>query len=302
MTPAEGKYNIKAVSKMLGIQPGTLRAWERRYNFMSPVRNVSGHRLYTEQQVQKLKWLLDKINQGFTISQAIELLENHKTETFIEENNQQDRAYELSQHLVHALLRFDEQEAHQLLSQAFTLYSIEKVTIDILGSLLVQVGDMWEKGQITTAHEHFTSAFLRSRIGMIFHTLPVNSYLPTAVAVCCPDESHELGLLIFTLYLRRRGFKVVYLGTGIPEEDVEMVIEELKPAFLFLSCSLTENLQGALKFIEGLQKRKDLAVGIGGPACDQLSDQQYQKIQSYLVGSTKEKWDNWIDYHLSNDV
>jgi MerR family transcriptional regulator, light-induced transcriptional regulator len=298
MTPAEGKYNIKAVSKMLGIQSGTLRAWERRYKFISPVRNVSGHRLYTEQQVQKLRWLLEKTNQGFTISQAIELMESSKLETIIEKSSQQDRAYELSQKLVSALLKFDEQEAHELLSQAFTLYSIEKVTIDILGSLLVQVGDMWEKGEITTAHEHFTSAFLRSRIGMIFHTLPVSSYLPTAIAVCCPGEDHELGLLIFTLYLRRKGFKVVYLGTGIPEQDVEIVIEEIKPAFLFLSCSLIENLPGALKLVENLQKYNNLAVGIGGPACAKVSDQQSKKFQSHLVGNTKEKWDSWMAQNM----
>ena len=66
----EGKYNIKAVSTMTGIQPGTLRAWERRYEILEPVRNEAGHRLYTDEHIRKLKWLSDKVQQGFTISQA----------------------------------------------------------------------------------------------------------------------------------------------------------------------------------------------------------------------------------------
>ncbi len=69
----EGKYNLKAISQMLGIQAGTLRAWERRYQIIAPVRNEAGHRLYTEEHVKIIKWLLVKVNNGFTISQAVHL-------------------------------------------------------------------------------------------------------------------------------------------------------------------------------------------------------------------------------------
>ena len=48
MPALNGKYNIKAVSNILGIQPSTLRAWERRYHIIAPKRNHAGHRLYTE--------------------------------------------------------------------------------------------------------------------------------------------------------------------------------------------------------------------------------------------------------------
>lgn len=65
MATEEGKYNIKAVSKMLGIQPGTLRAWERRYQIVAPKRNESGHRLYTEEHIKVLKWLIRKVDQVF---------------------------------------------------------------------------------------------------------------------------------------------------------------------------------------------------------------------------------------------
>ncbi len=63
--------------KMLGIQPGTLRAWERRYQIIAPVRNESGHRLYAEEHIKILKWLIQRVNKGFTISQAVSLLEKN---------------------------------------------------------------------------------------------------------------------------------------------------------------------------------------------------------------------------------
>ena len=64
---------------MVGIQPGTLRAWERRYQILNPVRNESGHRLYTEEDLRKLKWLTEKVSGGFTISQAVSLLETESS-------------------------------------------------------------------------------------------------------------------------------------------------------------------------------------------------------------------------------
>ena len=166
MSTLEGKYNIKAVSKMLGIQPGTLRAWERRYNMIAPKRNDSGHRLYTEEHIKILKWLINKVNKGFTISQAVNLLENshvttQETSLLHEKEDVQDRSIDLADELLQSLLSFDENQAHELLNRAFSLYSIDKVVIDILGTLLVKIGDLWEIGKITTAHEHFASSFLR---------------------------------------------------------------------------------------------------------------------------------------------
>lgn len=165
----EGKYNIKAISNMVGIQPGTLRAWERRYQILNPVRNESGHRLYTEEDLRKLKWLTEKVSGGFTISQAVSLLETESsTVGAFEEEGEVDSPQKIRDELLTMLLSFEEGKAQDLINHAFSLYSVEKVVIDILGSLLVTVGDMWEKGQITSAHEHYTTQVLKTRISMIF--------------------------------------------------------------------------------------------------------------------------------------
>ena len=53
--PAEGLYPIRTVAAVTGVNPVTLRAWERRYNLLSPTRTPKGHRLYTREQIEKLK-------------------------------------------------------------------------------------------------------------------------------------------------------------------------------------------------------------------------------------------------------
>ncbi|MFT9600011.1 MerR family transcriptional regulator [Mesobacillus sp.] len=290
-----GKYNIKAVSKILGIQPGTLRAWERRYQMIAPVRNESGHRLYTEEHVEILRWLISKINQGFTISQAVSLLENSALSMEKTEVPRRDMVDEIGDKLLTALLEFNSFKAHELINQAFSLFTIDKTVIDLLGPILIKVGDLWEEGSITTAHEHFASSFIRSRIEGLSNSFPHNSFLPKSIAVCGPGERHELGLLIYTLYLRRKGFEVVFLGTSLAENDLEVVVEKVKPKFLFLSCTLDENREATLKLAEEIKKvYPDLIIGLGGIAIDSMPLEQQEEYQENIVGMTRAEWEKWL--------
>ncbi|CAI8941515.1 MULTISPECIES: MerR family transcriptional regulator [Priestia] len=297
----EGKYNIKAISNMVGIQPGTLRAWERRYQILNPVRNDSGHRLYTEEDLRKLKWLTEKVSGGFTISQAVSLLETESsTVGTFEEEGEVDSPQKIRDELLTMLLSFEEGKAQDLINHAFSLYSVEKVVIDILGSLLVTVGDMWEKGQITSAHEHYTTQLLKTRISMIFYSLPSNGLLPKAIAVCGPNETHEVGLLIFTLFLRRKGFEVIYLGSSIEDKDVELIVKEVDPTFLFMSCTMMENAEKTLNLTNQMIKKfPHLKVGLGGYVFDGLDSKRKGEAQPFILGNTKEEWNSWLTKKLA---
>lgn len=293
----EGKYNIKAVSKLLGIQPGTLRAWERRYHFIEPIRNDSGHRLYTEKHMQILKWLIDKTDQGFTISQAVSLLEStDKVEGNVLETKQNnEQTFKIVNELLDALLEFNGNKAQMLISQAFSMYTIEQTVVDVLGTILVQIGDKWERGEITSAHEHFASSIIMARISSIMHTIPTSELLPKALTVCAPGEKHEFGLLIFTIFLKRKGYETVYLGGSVADNDLFIVLDIIKPSFLFMSCSLSENLEKTLKLIENLGiSFPDLKIGLGGNAIDCLSEENRTKFSQVLMSATQSDWENWL--------
>ncbi|MCM3769616.1 MerR family transcriptional regulator [Priestia aryabhattai] len=297
----EGKYNIKAISNMVGIQPGTLRAWERRYQILNPVRNESGHRLYTEEDLRKLKWLTEKVSGGFTISQAVSLIETESsTVGSFEEEGEVDSPQKIRDELLTMLLSFEEGKAQDLINHAFSLYSVEKVVIDILGSLLVTVGDMWGKGQITSAHEHYTTQVLKTRISMIFYSLPSNGLLPKTITVCGPNETHEVGLLVFTLFLRRKGFEVIYLGSSIEDKDVELIVKEVDPTFLFMSCTMMENAEKTLNLTNQMIKKfPHLKVGLGGYVFDGLDSKRKGEAQPFILGNTKEEWNSWLTKKLA---
>lgn len=295
MGNSTGKYNIKAAANMLGIQPGTLRAWERRYQMIAPARNESGHRLYTEEHLKILRWLISKVNQGFTISQAVSLLENTEPLMGPSERPKKDKQDEFREEILTALLGFNSSKAHELINQAFSIFTIDKTVIDLLGPILIKVGDLWEEGSITTAHEHFASSFIRSRIEGLSNSFPHTSFLPKSIAVCGPGERHELGLLIYTLYLRRKGFEVVFLGTSLAENDLELVVEKVRPKFLFLSCTLDENREATLKLADEIHKiYPDLIIGLGGIAIDSMPIEQQAEYEDQIVGMSRAEWEKWL--------
>ncbi|MYL32716.1 MerR family transcriptional regulator [Pontibacillus yanchengensis] len=299
MSSIQGKYNIKAVSQMLGVQPGTLRAWERRYQMIRPPRNEAGHRLYTEEHVKVLKWLLEKVNNGFTISQAVSILEDQqetveKSPSIIEESSK-GHLEQITEELLQSLLSFDESRAHEKLDYAFSMFSPEKVALDIVGTLLVRIGTQWEENRISSAHEHFATNFLRSRLGMMLISMPSDKLLPKAVCVCGPNEKHELGLLIFTLYLKRRGYDVIYLGQSVAAGDVDVVINEVQPRYLFMSNTMKENIPVSVRLAESLKEHyPGLFIGLGGFAFDQLPEKEKEPLKPYLIGKTKEEWEQWL--------
>ncbi len=66
-------YNLKAVINEVGLNPATLRAWERRYDLLKPRRSPGGHRLYSRQDIEMLKWLIERQEEGLSISSAVEM-------------------------------------------------------------------------------------------------------------------------------------------------------------------------------------------------------------------------------------
>ena len=70
-----GIYAINAVSEMTDIPITTLRYWERRYAVVKPFRTAGGHRLYSQLDVERLRFLKAKIDDGLQAGAAHRLLE-----------------------------------------------------------------------------------------------------------------------------------------------------------------------------------------------------------------------------------
>ena len=220
-------YNAKAVTRQTGVTPATLRAWERRYGVLLPDRTAGGHRLYSARDIAAIKWLRQQIEEGMTISRAVMLLQ-HQTgraefvppvQVLAEAPLPARSLDTIRADLYEALIDFDEATADEVLSEAYSLHPIEAVCVSVIQAALAQLGHDWVNGKITVAHEHFASNYLRRKLLALIDTGP--STRPGTIAIgAAPADMHEMGILLLSIFLRRRGWHVVYLGQAVPLDDL----------------------------------------------------------------------------------
>lgn len=67
-------YSIGAVARLLGVTPATIRTWEERYRVISPQRSPGGRRLYSRDEVARLRFVKEKVDEGIQPADAHRLL------------------------------------------------------------------------------------------------------------------------------------------------------------------------------------------------------------------------------------
>src|SRR5512136_2882524 len=66
-------FNLKAVVRETGLMPDTIRAWERRYGVPMPRRTSGKHRLYSQRDIDLLKWMNARQHEGMSISRIVDM-------------------------------------------------------------------------------------------------------------------------------------------------------------------------------------------------------------------------------------
>lgn len=287
MPTLSGKYNIKAVSNIIGVQPSTLRAWERRYQIIAPKRNQAGHRLYTEEHIQILKWLMEKVSSGMMIGQAVQLLEENRLQSTVQKEIHFDKEVVLVDDLLQALLKFDEITIAALLNEAFSIYSTEKVVANIVLRVTDKLLTSKNNNEISIVQFQYALSFLQTRLGMVYHNAAMFSSLHKVIVL----EKNALQGFIFSTYLRLKGYEAIYIRTSLAEDGMLLAVEEIQPKYVFVSFADEQEMKKTMNFINLLQeKRESLSVGFIG----KLGVLNQLDIETILIGDTKEEWDEWL--------
>ncbi len=259
---------MRAVSHQTGLSEHTLRAWERRYGVPQPHRTAGGHRLYSPRDVELLTWLLAQQATGVSISQAVARwrqleAEGHdplRADTVPVAAPAAPHLDALREAWLTAGLAFDERAAEAVLTQAFALYPVETVCLDLLQQGLAAVGERWYRGAASVQQEHFVAALSLRRLEALILSTPPPVRLHRIVVGCAPDEDHLFGPLLLTLLLRRRGWEVVFLSARVPVEGLDATVADTRPALVVLAA---EHLPAAASLAEAAHRLQHLGVTVG---------------------------------------
>lgn len=266
-TPA---YNLKVVLNETGLKPDVLRAWERRYGLPNPRRTPGGHRLYSEYDIETIKWLRARQQEGLSISHAVELWNSSLAKGFdplvsFQPANQVFRPPilpaldthidNLRQDWLSANLAFNSTKADEVLNQAFAIYPIETVCTEILQQGLSEIGHLWYQGNVSVQQEHFATAESHRRLETLLSATPPPTRQQLILLGCPPGEMHTFSILLLNLFLRRRGLQVIYLGADIPTQQLAEATRTIKPDLLVLSAqqlSTAASLRRSLHTLQSL--------------------------------------------------
>jgi len=277
-----GLYPISTVSTMTGVNAVTLRAWERRYALIKPTRTESGHRLYTDADVEQIKAILQLLDNGISISRVTEALRqaDQRDEINTPEN---DTWVNYQADMLKAVTLFDETTLDNIYSEAMSLYPVDVVTRQLLVPLLNTLGIRWEQESAGVAEEHFFSVFMRNKLGARFHHRNLQNTGPRIVAACLPGEQHEFGLLMFTLAAHARGYRIILLGANVPLEQLTEVVRRTRSDAIALSGSIEavkSNLDNAISELVYFNK---VPVFIGGSYAKQYR-QNLEELGAHPIG------------------
>jgi methanogenic corrinoid protein MtbC1 len=164
-----------------------------------------------------------------------------------------------------ALTTFDEARAHAVIDSLLAQASLDAILRDVVVPYLHELGERWQRGEISVAQEHFASNVLRGRLLGLARGWG-GGLGPRAILACAPGEQHDLGLICFGLALRARGWRNVYLGADTPLTSVADAARSSDPAVVVISSVDARALRRHSGEIEELARSYRLCIGGGGSA------------------------------------
>ena len=225
-----GELRIGELSRRSGVSPELLRAWERRYGLLHPTRSAGGLRLYSPYDLARVQAMQQHLADGFAAAEAAALA------TQTTSHSDEEIAFPAAKdELAAALASFDDGDAHAVFDALLARLSLDTLLRDVIVPYLHELGERWERGDVSIAQEHFASTLLRGRLLGLARGWG-RGIGPVAVIACAPGEQHDLGLLAFGLALRARGWRIVYLGTDTPITSVADAARSCSPAVVVVSA------------------------------------------------------------------
>jgi DNA-binding transcriptional MerR regulator/methylmalonyl-CoA mutase cobalamin-binding subunit len=279
------RHPIKVVVRRTGLSADALRAWERRYEAVTPHRSETGRRLYSDADIERLLLLKRVAQAGRSIGQVAALGRDELVALV-----QEDEAAPVPEPAVgrstlsgsgreagngwlgsclDAIQHFDGPRLHGLLSAASVELSQHKLIEEVLVPLVWTVGDRWRDGMLRVGHEHMATATVQAFLGEL--TREGGPAGAPAVTLATPSgQRHQLGAMMAAATAITEGWRVIYLGADLPAEDIAAAASQpgVRAAALSIVYPADDPLlPGELTRLRRLLS-EDVALLVGGRAAD----------------------------------
>ena len=261
--PEEATYPVRAAARLTGLSPELLRAWERRYAAIRPIRTPGGTRRYRAADLERLRLLKAAVDAGHRIGQVAEL-DLPALAGLVSPREPAAPADGLGAVLA-AIARLDSDESRRLLSLQLSSLGPVRFARDFALPLVYEIGERWARGDLSIASEHLASALLRAMLGSALTPSTASRLGPRILFATPSGERHELGLQIAALTAMGAGAHPIYLGAELPVEELLRAVEALPAETIALSV-VTLPPADAIRAVKALRGAlpRETRVWLGG--------------------------------------
>jgi MerR family transcriptional regulator, light-induced transcriptional regulator len=262
MADERSVLRIGEVARRTGVTVPTLRAWERRYGLLDPARTNGGHRLYSDDDVERVRAMQRLLNDGWSASAAArEVLSEPTPVTRLRSvTSSGNAATDLVNRLEQAIDAFDAQTADAVIDDVFARLEIPRALDEVVLPVLRRVGEGWQTDPRVIAREHFATNTLRPRLQRLLRG-PVRSNSRSCLAAAPEGEDHDLGLLASSVVGVDAGWRVHYLGARMPTEAIERSVESLRPDVVLIGAMHRKHAEA---FLDDQPRFGGAAIVLGG--------------------------------------
>ena len=212
-------YPLGAAARLTGLTPDTLRAWERRYGVVVPMRTAGGTRRYRAEDLDRLRLVKAAVDAGHRISDVARLDDEQLAR--VASGGEATDVADVPAAIVAALQQLDADEAERLIALQLAALGPIRFAHQVAAPLLDHLGQAWAEGALCIASEHLATSVLRSLLGASLRpTGRAGANGKTIVFGTLPGERHEMGLLIAAITAASAGGRVLYLGPDLPVADL----------------------------------------------------------------------------------
>ncbi len=228
-------HPISVVTRRTGLTQDLLRAWEKRYEAVRPFRTATARRLYTDDDVDRLRMLKILVDGGRRISDVARLSAGELRELTEEDAAQAataapprtvrhrdgtDLGRACLAKCIAAVDDLDRSALEGALAAGASELTVPILRRDVLEPLIAMLGERWESGQWRVAQEHVASAVVRAVLWDLIRRADPGVPGAALVVATLPGHRHELGALLVAAVAAEQGWEVVYLGVDLPAEEI----------------------------------------------------------------------------------
>jgi methanogenic corrinoid protein MtbC1 len=205
----------------------SLRFLERE-GLLGPRRTAGGHRLFSEDDLDRIRLIKRQQQQHRSLAEIRDLLARR---------DRIGSPAELADRFVQAIAAHEVRAAYDMIDEAGRVgLPFRTICLEVLTPALVRIGELWASGQLDVAHEHLASAVARDLLSTLrAYQPPTPPDGRIAVAACAANERHELGLRMVAALLEQEGWTVHFLGADTPASSALQLAADNQADLLLIS-------------------------------------------------------------------